>query len=65
MLEEKRDAICPRCGGPKFDVTLEPNNCDLCDGKGMVTSAQADAYRALRLQQKSQAAIRRMNKGLW
>ena len=63
-LDEKRDRVCPKCGGPKWDTrdgSLKedtPPDCPLCEGSGMVTDGQAFAYQAKRLQERTRRTMR-------
>lgn len=58
MLDEKRDRICPKCGGPKWSTSTgkliedTPADCGVCGGGGMVTDAQATAYQLKRLRER-------------
>lgn len=57
-LDEIRRALCPKCGSTTFIRggeglrLISSPDCDVCQGRGTVTEAQADAYNRKRLDER-------------
>jgi hypothetical protein len=61
MLDEQRQAVCPKCGGVRWErggpatIKRDPD-CDVCHGAGLVSEARADQYRRKELEARLRIA---------